>query len=49
MKTVYLMYETIPLPVISSGGIMLHENIVKAATAARSPEIGDVKNFVFLD
>lgn len=33
------MYKTIPLPVISSGGIMLLENIVKAATAARSREI----------
>ena len=33
------MYETIPLPVISSGGSMLLENIVKAATAARSREI----------
>ena len=39
MKTVYLMYETIPLPVISSGGIMPLEDTAKAATATRSREI----------
>jgi hypothetical protein len=33
------MYETIPLPVISSGGIMLHEDTVKTATASMSREI----------
>ena len=50
------MYEAIPLPVISSGGIMPLEDTAKAATATRSREIflvvgntGDVKNFVFLD
>ena len=39
MKAVYLMYETIPLPVISSGGIMLLEDTVKTATALMSREI----------
>ena len=39
MKAVYLMYETIPLPVISSGGIMLLEDTVKTATASMSREI----------
>ena len=39
MKTVYPMYETIPLPVISSGGIMLLEDTVKIATASMSREI----------
>ena len=39
MKTVYLMYETIQLPVISSGGIMPLEDTAKAATATRSREI----------
>ena len=33
------MYETIPLPVISSGGIMPLEDTAKAATATRSREI----------
>jgi hypothetical protein len=39
VKTVYLMYEAIPLPVISSGGIMPLEDTAKAATATRSREI----------
>jgi hypothetical protein len=39
VKTVYLMYETIPLPVISSGGIMPLEDTAKAATASMSREI----------
>ena len=33
------MYETIPLPVISSGGSMLLEDTAKAATASMSREI----------
>jgi hypothetical protein len=39
MKTVYPMYETIPLLVISSGGSMLHEDAAKIATASMSREI----------